>query len=75
MKKRSCERCYRDHYNVKKNRCNNCLGRVYCKVVGCNKMVDKEYKYCFKCNKANISTQKTWEVINKGVCLIESDDD
>ena len=75
MRKRECMKCYRHHYNVKINKCNMCLGRVKCKVVGCEKLVDKEWKYCFNCNKAQRSTQKTWAVINKGICLIDSDDD
>ncbi len=72
MKKRTCERCYRDHYNVKKNRCNICLGRIQCKVVSCNKWCDKEYKYCFKCNQEFKVPSNN---IPKGVCLISSDDD
>lgn len=75
FEKKVCVRCYRDHWNVKKNKCNVCLGRVNCKVVGCNKMVDKPYIYCFICNKqfkkyeSNISPQ------GQGCMIVSSDDD
>ena len=72
MKKSTCVKCYREHYNIKKNKCNICLKRVPCKVAGCNKWCDKEFKYCFKCNQ---DFRKYETLTSFGKCVIESDDD
>ena len=68
MKRSTCIKCYRAHYNIKSKKCNKCLGRKKCLTMCCNKMVDKEWKYCFLCNK---SFKIEENQIPKGVCLIE----
>lgn len=68
MKRTTCDKCYTEHYNIKSKKCNKCLGRKKCYTIGCNKMVDKEWKYCYTCNnKFKVKDNQ----IPKGVCLIE----
>tara|TARA_R110002020_G_scaffold447795_1_gene660237 strand:+ start:710 stop:985 length:276 start_codon:yes stop_codon:yes gene_type:complete len=69
---KNCELCNKQHFNKKFNKCNTCLGRKKCYSPKCKKQVDKNFRYCFKCNK----DFKPKEIeIPKGVCLIDSDDE
>lgn len=63
-----CSKCYRNHYNKKYTECNICLKRKKCKSPKCVRVIDKEYLYCFKCNKNFMP--KSFN-IPKGVCLLD----
>ncbi len=63
-----CSKCYRPHFNKKHNKCNICLKRKKCKSPKCMKLCDKEYLYCFTCNRDFLPKPF---VIPKGVCLLD----
>tara|TARA_R110002020_G_scaffold32124_2_gene99197 strand:+ start:112 stop:354 length:243 start_codon:yes stop_codon:yes gene_type:complete len=72
MKKSNCAKCYKQHYNIKKNLCNDCLGRKKCYSPKCDKKIDKPYRYCYKCNK---DFKPKGDELPKGICLIDDDDE
>ena len=65
---KSCDKCYREHYNKKHRFCNICLGRKPCKTITCDKMCDKQYDYCYKCNQ---NFQGKPFRLKKGVCVLD----
>ena len=72
MKKTNCVECGKVHYNINYKKCNKCLGRKKCISPKCVKDVDSKFRYCFKCNKDFKQPELN---IQKGICLIDDDDE